>query len=246
MRGGGTVGVGVIGAGVISSQYLRNLTAFPDLDVLFVADIDEDRAHDRAAAFGVRGSGSVGELLAHDGIEIVVNLTIPRAHVDVALRALAAGKHVWNEKPIALDRKERPGTARCRQRRGPAHRDPGHVPRPGHPDGAAADRVRCDRHAAHRADPHAGALSGVVASRPAFRSRVCPAVRAGLARVIAVGRRRRPCAPSAPDPCRSAVPRHCRDARESPIRRRIAGRGTPRRAPGRWSLILAPDNRKLR
>jgi predicted dehydrogenase len=105
MRGGGTVGVGVIGAGVISSQYLRNLTAFPDLDVLFVADIDEARAHDRAGAFGVPGSGSVGELLAHDGIEIVVNLTIPRAHVDVALRALAAGKHVWNEKPIALDRK---------------------------------------------------------------------------------------------------------------------------------------------
>ena len=105
MRSRGAVGVGVIGAGVISSQYLRNLTAFPDLDVLFVADLDEARAHDQAAAFGVPGSGSVGELLAHDGIEIVVNLTIPRAHVDVALRALACGKHVWNEKPIALDRK---------------------------------------------------------------------------------------------------------------------------------------------
>ncbi|MCU1663047.1 MAG: NADH-dependent dehydrogenase [Pseudonocardia sp.] len=104
-RSSGAVGVGVIGAGVISSQYLRNLTAFPDLDVLFVADINEARARDRAAAFGVPRSGSVGELLAHDGIEIVVNLTIPLAHVDVALRALAAGKHIWNEKPIALDRK---------------------------------------------------------------------------------------------------------------------------------------------
>jgi predicted dehydrogenase len=34
----------------------------------------------------------------------VVNLTVPKAHVEVALQAVAAGKHVWNEKPFALDR----------------------------------------------------------------------------------------------------------------------------------------------
>lgn len=104
MTGTGRVGVGVIGAGVISGQYLENLTAFPDLDVLFVADIDLERAKSQAEAFGVPGSGTVDELLAHPGIEIVVNLTIPVAHVEVALRALAAGKNVWTEKPFALDR----------------------------------------------------------------------------------------------------------------------------------------------
>ena len=36
-------------------------------------------------------------------VEIVVNLTIPRAHVEVATAAVAAGKHVYNEKPVALD-----------------------------------------------------------------------------------------------------------------------------------------------
>ena len=101
----GPVGVGVVGAGVISTQYLRNLTSLPDLDVRFVADLDEARAGEQAAAFGVAGSGPVEELLADDAIEVVVNLTVPTAHVDVALRAVAAGKHVWNEKPIALDRK---------------------------------------------------------------------------------------------------------------------------------------------
>ena len=101
----GPVGVGVVGAGVISTQYLRNLTSFPDLDVRFVADIDEERAREQAAAFGVPGAGPVAQLLADEEIEIVVNLTIPSAHVDVALRALEADKHVWNEKPIALDRK---------------------------------------------------------------------------------------------------------------------------------------------
>ncbi len=101
---GGKVGVGLIGAGVISNQYLENLTAFPDLDVRFVADIDLERAKAQAEKYGVQGSGTVEELLADDAIEIVVNLTIPKVHVEVALQALAAGKHVWSEKPFALDR----------------------------------------------------------------------------------------------------------------------------------------------
>ncbi|MBF4576000.1 Gfo/Idh/MocA family protein [Frondihabitans sp. VKM Ac-2883] len=100
----GPVGVGVIGAGVISDQYLENLTRFPDLKVLFIADLDEPRAAAQAAKWGVEGSGSVDDLLAHDDVEIVVNLTIPKAHVEVALRAVEAGKHVWGEKPYALDR----------------------------------------------------------------------------------------------------------------------------------------------
>lgn len=104
MSGSGTVGVGLIGAGVISGQYLENLTSFPDLEVRFVADIDEPRAHAQAKAFQVPGSGSAAELLADDDIEIVVNLTLPKVHVEVAEQALAAGKHVWSEKPFSLDR----------------------------------------------------------------------------------------------------------------------------------------------
>lgn len=100
----GRVGVGMIGAGVISDQYLSNLTVFPDVEVRFIADIDLPRAAAQAEKWGVPGSGTVEELLADDDIEIVVNLTIPAAHVEVALQALAAGKHVWGEKPYALDR----------------------------------------------------------------------------------------------------------------------------------------------
>jgi len=100
----GRVGVGVIGAGVISSQYLDNLTGFPDLEVRFIADIDEVRARSQAEKYGVVGYGSVQQLLADDDIEIVVNLTIPAVHVEVALEVIAAGKHVWTEKPFGLDR----------------------------------------------------------------------------------------------------------------------------------------------
>jgi predicted dehydrogenase len=100
----GRVGVGVIGAGVISSEYLDNLTTFADLDVRFIADIDESRAQAQAAKYAVAGFGSVEQLLQDEGIEIVVNLTLPAVHAEVALQAVAAGKHVWTEKPFALDR----------------------------------------------------------------------------------------------------------------------------------------------
>jgi predicted dehydrogenase len=98
------VGVGLIGAGTISDTYLTNLTAFPDVSVRMVADLDLDRAATQAALHGVPRSGTVAELLADPGIEIVVNLTVPAVHVEVGLAALDAGKHVWAEKPLALDR----------------------------------------------------------------------------------------------------------------------------------------------
>jgi len=104
VTGAGRAGVGLIGAGNISNQYLKNLTTFPDVEVRFVADLDTDRAAAQAEAYGIPRSGPVAELLADDEIEVVVNLTVPAVHVEVAQQALAAGKHVWSEKPFALDR----------------------------------------------------------------------------------------------------------------------------------------------
>jgi predicted dehydrogenase len=96
-------GVAVVGCGNISKQYLTNLAAFPDVQVLFCADIDVERARAQAAAYGVPAAGGVEEALEHPGVRLVVNLTIPAAHAEVASAAIAAGKHVWNEKPLAPD-----------------------------------------------------------------------------------------------------------------------------------------------
>ena len=100
---GGPVGVAVVGCGTISNEYLRNLTSFPDLRVLFCADLDLERAKEQAAKYGVPEAGTAAQALRRPDIELVVNLTIPAAHAGVTSAALAAGKSVWTEKPLALD-----------------------------------------------------------------------------------------------------------------------------------------------
>jgi predicted dehydrogenase len=100
----GPVGVGIIGAGVISKTYLENLSSFPDTRVLAIADLVPAAAEARAAEFGVADAGEVSTVLDHPEVEIVVNLTIPAAHAQVAGQVISAGKHVYNEKPLALDR----------------------------------------------------------------------------------------------------------------------------------------------
>src|SRR5690606_19341762 len=91
------VGVGIIGTGNISSAYLKATRGFDVLDIRGLADMRPELAAARAAEFGVPAFASVEALLADPSVEIVVNLTIPRAHVEVGLRALAAGKHVYGE-----------------------------------------------------------------------------------------------------------------------------------------------------
>ncbi|WP_327586475.1 Gfo/Idh/MocA family oxidoreductase [Nonomuraea sp. NBC_00507] len=99
----GPVGVALVGAGNISGQYLRNLTAFPDVRVLGVGDLDAERAAEVAREYDVPVSGHLGTVLAVPEVEIVVNLTIPSAHAAVALESLRAGKHVYGEKPFAMN-----------------------------------------------------------------------------------------------------------------------------------------------
>ncbi len=104
MSRSGPVGIGVIGAGMISDTYLENLTSFPDVRVLIVGDLDPARAQAQAEKYEVPESGDSDAVLSHTDVELVVNLTIPAVHAQVSSQAIAAGKHVWSEKPISVDR----------------------------------------------------------------------------------------------------------------------------------------------
>ncbi len=96
------VGIGVIGCGNISSAYLTAAKAFPILDVVALSDASPAVAEARASEFGLPAR-PVDALLADPAVEIVLNLTVPKSHVEVGLKALAAGKHVHSEKPLGVN-----------------------------------------------------------------------------------------------------------------------------------------------
>jgi predicted dehydrogenase len=96
--------VGIIGAGNVTGQYLPSLLSYPDLEVRGIADLDTGRAAAVAAEYGLPFSGTAAELLAIDDIELVVNLTTPAAHAEVALAVIESGRHLWGEKPLTMDR----------------------------------------------------------------------------------------------------------------------------------------------
>lgn len=96
--------IGIIGCGNISSIYLENLNQrFETVTVDAVADLDRSRAEAQATRFGVPRVLSVDEMLTDPAIEIIVNLTIPKAHFSVCRDALLAGKHVYVEKPLSIE-----------------------------------------------------------------------------------------------------------------------------------------------
>lgn len=95
--------IGIVGAGVISAAYLNTLLRATTVEVSAIADLDPERA--AAAAARVRGCRvlTVDELVGDPAIDTVLNLTIPAAHAEVALAAIAHGKAVFGEKPLAAD-----------------------------------------------------------------------------------------------------------------------------------------------
>ena len=112
------VAVGIVGCGNISDIYLKNLTTAPTVSVVACADLVVERAQKQAEAYGVPRACTVEELLADAAVELVVNLTIPSAHAEVALRAVEAGKSVYNEKPLAIARADGERLLRLASERG--------------------------------------------------------------------------------------------------------------------------------
>jgi predicted dehydrogenase len=98
---GGALRIGIVGAGRISAQYSAMIARLPQLAVTAVADLDEGRAQRLAEQHRGARVRTLLDLHAADDVDVVLNLTTPAGHAPVALAALAAGKHVYGEKPLA-------------------------------------------------------------------------------------------------------------------------------------------------
>jgi predicted dehydrogenase len=97
--------VGLIGCGHISETYFRGHDYFNNFKITKCADINSKNAEKCADTYDITAC-SVDELLKDTEIEVILNLTIPRAHYEVAKQSLENGKHVYSEKPMAVNLSE--------------------------------------------------------------------------------------------------------------------------------------------
>src|SRR5579884_2520074 len=102
----GPTKVGVIGCGQISGIYFETAQRLKDIEIVACADIVPEAVQFRADMYNIPRRYTPEQLLVDPEIEIVLNLTGPRVHAEVASQILEAGKSVYGEKPLATTRED--------------------------------------------------------------------------------------------------------------------------------------------
>lgn len=98
-------GIGIVGCGMISAAYFKAAQRFRNITVVGCCDVFPDRAEEKAAEYNCKVM-SYEELINCPDVEIVLNLTPPKAHCQVLTDALNAGKHAYTEKPFGINEAE--------------------------------------------------------------------------------------------------------------------------------------------
>jgi predicted dehydrogenase len=95
--------IAIVGCGFVAGFYMKTFANYPNLEVVGVMDRDRERATKLAQYYSVSSYQSLSELLQDSTVELVVNLTNPRSHYEISKACLEAGKHVYSEKPLAME-----------------------------------------------------------------------------------------------------------------------------------------------
>ncbi|MFO0912004.1 MAG: Gfo/Idh/MocA family oxidoreductase [Pirellulales bacterium] len=98
----GRIKVGVIGCGSVSTKYFPQLAGSPYVELVSCCDIIPERAERAAAEHKIpHHYPHIEKMLAGAEFDMLVNLTDMQEHEHLNREAVAAGKHIWSEKPIA-------------------------------------------------------------------------------------------------------------------------------------------------
>lgn len=96
-------GIAIVGCGYVADRYIHSLRGYPELEIIGVFDKDKLRLERFCAYHDLPRYDSLEALLNNERVSIVLNLTNPRSHFEVSEKCLRAGKHVYSEKPLAMD-----------------------------------------------------------------------------------------------------------------------------------------------
>jgi len=98
-----TTNIAIVGCGFVADYYMATLNAYPELNIIGVYDKDNERLNTFCEFYSLKPYDSLENLLADQQSTIILNLTDPRAHYSISKQCLNANKHVYSEKPLAMD-----------------------------------------------------------------------------------------------------------------------------------------------
>lgn len=95
--------IALIGTGFVADYYMTSLANYPQLVLTGAFDHNENRLNEFCGFYGVKAYSSLDAVLSDPAVDIIVNLTTPENHFPISSAALHAGKHVYSEKPLAME-----------------------------------------------------------------------------------------------------------------------------------------------
>src|SRR5215470_6393792 len=98
--------IAVVGCGFVAESYGKTLGNYPELKVLGAYDTNDGNLRSFCDRWSVQTYRTLRDLLENRSIQLVLNLTNPRSHYEVTRQCIEAGKHVYSEKPLAMDSKK--------------------------------------------------------------------------------------------------------------------------------------------
>jgi len=95
--------IAAVGCGWVADSYGKTLANYPELELVGAYDRNEKNLESFSRRWSTKKYPSLEHLLKDPSVEMILNLTNPRSHYDVTRTCLEAGKHVYSEKPLAMD-----------------------------------------------------------------------------------------------------------------------------------------------
>lgn len=95
--------IAVVGCGYVSEFYARTVSNYPELKLVGAFDINDEQLDSFSRRWSAKKYSSLEHALSDPSVELTLNLTNPRSHYEITKVCIEAGKHVYSEKPLAMD-----------------------------------------------------------------------------------------------------------------------------------------------